>query len=62
MIKFFVVSIAISAAPVPVCILGVQYSIAMFFDLQNLVYSLELIAPPLSELIFSCIPFEFKSL
>ena len=34
-IKIFIVCIARSTAPVPVCILGVQYSISMFFGLQN---------------------------
>ena len=34
-IKFFMVCIARSTAPVPVCILGVQYSSSMFFDIQN---------------------------
>ena len=49
-----------SIAPVPVWVLGVQYSISMFFDLQYSIYSFEMNAPPLSDLIFSGIPYRLK--
>ena len=51
-IKFFNVWIARSTTPVPVCNLGVLYSISIFFDLQKSLYSLAMNAPPLSVLIF----------
>ena len=59
-IKFFNVWIARSTVPVPVCSLGVLYSILMFFDLQNSLYSFAINAPPLSVLIFSGSPYKLK--
>ena len=60
MIKFFNVCIARSTAPVPVWILGVLYSLSIFFDSQNSLYSFEMNAPPLSVFIFSGSPYKLK--
>ena len=59
-IKLFMVCIALSTTPFPVCARGVQYSISIFRFLQNSRYSFETIAPPLSDLTFSGIPYKFK--
>ena len=59
-IKLFRVCIALSTTPVPVCSLGVKYSISILFDLQKSLYSLEINAPPLSVLIFSGSPYKSK--
>ena len=61
-IKFLGVCIALSTAPFPVCIRGVQYSISIFRFLQNSRYSLEINAPPLSDFIFSGNPYKLKLL
>ena len=54
------VCIARCTAPVPVCILGVQYSTSIFFDLKTSIISFEMNAPPFSDLIISGIPYELK--
>ena len=59
-INFFKVCIARSTAPFPVCNRGVQYSISIFRLLQNSLYSFEIKAPSLSDLIFSGIPYRLK--
>ena len=59
-IRFFRVRIALSTTPFPVCSRGVQYSISIFPFLQNSLYSFDIKAPPLSDLIFSGIPYRFK--
>ena len=46
MIKYIIVSIARSTAPVPGCIFGVQYSISCFSNFQISVYSSEMNASP----------------
>ena len=61
-IKFFSVCIALFTVPFPVFIRGVQYSISIFRFLQNFRYSLQTNAPPLSDLIFSGIPYKLKLL
>ena len=61
-IKIFNVCIALSTTPFPVCTRGVQYSISIFRFLQNSRYSFETNAPPLSDLIFSGIPYKLKLL
>ena len=62
MIRFFNVCIARSTTPVPVSILGVLYSISMFFPLQNSSYSFVINAPipPLSVFLFSGSPYMLK--
>ena len=59
-IKFFIVCIALSTVPFPVCVRGEQYSISIFRDFQKFLYSVEMNAPPLSDLIFSGIPYRLK--
>ena len=59
-IRFFKVCIALSTTPFPVCNCGVQYSISVFRFLQNSFYSFYMKAPPLSDLIFSGIPYRIK--
>ena len=54
--------IELSTTPFPVCILRLQYSISIFRFLQNFLYTLEIIAPPLSDFIFSGIPYKVKIL
>ena len=61
-IKHFNVCIDLSTTSFPVCILGSQYSISIIRFLQNCLYSLELNAPPLSDFIFSRIPYKLKRL
>ena len=61
-IKFFNVCIALSTTPFPVCTRGVQYSISILRFLQNSWYSFKTIAPPLSDLIFSGIPYKLELL
>ena len=62
-IKFFSVCNALSTVPfLFLCIRGVQYSNSIFRFLQNSRYSLETNAPPLSDLIFSGIPYKLKLL
>ena len=60
--KFYSVCVALSTVPFPVCIRGVQYSISIFRFLQNSRYSFEIKEPPLSDLIFSGIPYRLKLL
>ena len=60
MSRLFNVCIARSTAPVPVCILGLQYSISIFFNSQTSLYSSEMKAPPLSVFIFSGSPYKLK--
>ena len=59
-IKFFIVCIALSTTPFPVCARGVQYSISKFRFLQISWYSFETNA--LSDLIFFGIPYKLKLL
>ena len=59
-INFFNFCIARSTTPVPVCSLGVLYSISKLFDLEKSLYSLEKSAPPSSVLIFSGSPYKLK--
>ena len=61
-IRFLSVCIALSTAPFPVCIRGVQYSFSMFRILQNSRYSFDINAPPLSDFIFSAIPYRLNLL
>ena len=42
------------------CILGVQHSISMFFNLQNSSFSFEMNGPPLFDLFFSGISYKFS--
>ena len=58
--RFFIVCIAGSTAPVPVCNLRVLYSILIFRDLQKSIYSFDMNAPLLSVLIFSWSPYKLK--
>ena len=58
--KFFKTCIALSTTLFPVCNRGVQYSISMFQFVQNSLYSFDIKAPPLSDLIFSGIPYKLK--
>ena len=58
--RFFIVCIALSTVPFPVCILGGQYCISMFRALQNSLYSVEVNAPPLSDLIFPGMPYKLN--
>ena len=46
----------------PLCIRGALYSISMFRFLQNSRYSFEIKAHPLSDFIFSGIPYKLKLL
>ena len=59
-IKFFIVCIALSTVPFPVCIRGGQYCISIFRDLQKFLYSVEMNAPPLSDLIISGTPYRLN--
>ena len=57
-IKFFNVFNARTSTPVPVCSLGVLYSISIYFSLQKFLYFLETNAPTLSVLVFSGCPYK----
>ena len=59
LIKFFNDWMVLSTNPVPVCRFGVPYLRIIFCSLQKFLYSFEMKALPLSDLIFSGTPYTF---